>query len=109
MKSTVTAKGHTLVPKKLRERFRMQSGTILDWQPEGDATRFVKLPVLKIVVIDGSGGSPNRLEPSVQGAAKMKARNGWAAAFQKRPAKELDELAGFREAPNDFDAREWEW
>ena len=41
MTSTVTAKGQTVVPKKLRERFRIKSGTTLDWQEEGDSIRVV--------------------------------------------------------------------
>jgi len=31
----------TVVPKKLRERFRIRPGTTLDWQEEGDSIRVV--------------------------------------------------------------------
>lgn len=41
MTSTVTAKGQTVVPKKLRERFRIKPGARLDWQQEGDSIRVV--------------------------------------------------------------------
>lgn len=48
MTSTVTAKGQTVVPKKLRDRFRIQPGTTLDWQEDGDSIRVVKVaPVPK--------------------------------------------------------------
>ena len=44
MTSTVTTKGHTIVPKKLRDRFKIRPGTTLDWQADGDSIRVVKLP-----------------------------------------------------------------
>jgi AbrB family looped-hinge helix DNA binding protein len=43
MTSTVSSKGQTVVPKELRERFRITAGTTLDWQEDGDALRVVKL------------------------------------------------------------------
>ena len=41
MRSTVTTRGQTVVPKKLRERFRIKPGATLDWQEEGDSIRVV--------------------------------------------------------------------
>jgi AbrB family looped-hinge helix DNA binding protein len=43
MTSTVTTKGQTVVPKPLRERFKITPGTTLDWQADGDVLRVVKL------------------------------------------------------------------
>jgi len=43
MTSTVTTDGHTVVPKKLRDRFKIKAGTKLDWHEEGDSIRVVKL------------------------------------------------------------------
>ena len=43
MRSTVTAKGQTVVPKKLRERFRIKPGATLDWKEDGDSIRVVKV------------------------------------------------------------------
>jgi AbrB family looped-hinge helix DNA binding protein len=43
MTSTVTAKGQTVVPKKLREQFVLTPGTTLDWYAEGRTIRVVKL------------------------------------------------------------------
>ena len=43
MTSTVSTKGQTVVPKELRERFRITAGTTLDWQEQGDSLRVVKL------------------------------------------------------------------
>jgi AbrB family looped-hinge helix DNA binding protein len=43
MTSTVTTKGQTVVPKEVRTRFEIEPGTTLDWQPEGDSIRVVKL------------------------------------------------------------------
>jgi bifunctional DNA-binding transcriptional regulator/antitoxin component of YhaV-PrlF toxin-antitoxin module len=43
MTSTVSSKGQTVVPRELRERFRITTGTTLDWQEDGDALRVVKL------------------------------------------------------------------
>jgi AbrB family looped-hinge helix DNA binding protein len=43
MTSTVSSKGQTVVPKELRERFRITAGTTLDWQEDGEALRVVKL------------------------------------------------------------------
>jgi AbrB family looped-hinge helix DNA binding protein len=43
MTSTVTSKGQTVVPKKLRERLKIGPGTTLDWQEDGRALRVVKL------------------------------------------------------------------
>jgi bifunctional DNA-binding transcriptional regulator/antitoxin component of YhaV-PrlF toxin-antitoxin module len=31
------------VPKEVRTRFEIEPGTTLDWQPEGDSIRVVKL------------------------------------------------------------------
>lgn len=44
MTSTVTAKGQTMVPKKLRERFRMAPGSTLHWREDGDSIRVVMAP-----------------------------------------------------------------
>jgi AbrB family looped-hinge helix DNA binding protein len=41
--SVVTTKGHAVVPKKLRQRFGIKPGTLLDWQEDGDSIRIVKL------------------------------------------------------------------
>lgn len=41
MTSTVTTRGQTVVPKKLRERFRIKPGTTLDWQEDGNSIRVV--------------------------------------------------------------------
>lgn len=43
MTSTVSSKGQTVVPKELRERFQITTGTTLDWQEDGDALRVVTL------------------------------------------------------------------
>ena len=43
MTSIVSSKGQTVVPKKLRERFKIQHGTTLDWQEDGEALRVVKI------------------------------------------------------------------
>jgi len=43
MTSTVTSKGQTVVPKKLRERLNIGPGTTLDWQEDGRSLRVVKL------------------------------------------------------------------
>ncbi len=41
--STVTAKNQTVVPKKLRDRFRIEPGTTLDWREDGDSIRGIKV------------------------------------------------------------------
>ncbi len=43
MTSTVTSKGQTVVPKGVRQRYEIEPGATLDWQPEGDFIRVVKL------------------------------------------------------------------
>ena len=43
MRSIVTSKGQTVVPKPLRERFHIESGATLDWQEDGAALRVIKL------------------------------------------------------------------
>ncbi len=43
MTSTVTSNGQTIVPRDLRKRFKIASGTMLDWQEDGEAIRVVKL------------------------------------------------------------------
>jgi AbrB family looped-hinge helix DNA binding protein len=50
MTSTVTVKGQTVVPKGLRTQYGIEPGTTLDWRPEGDSIRVVKLSV------PGAGG-----------------------------------------------------
>ena len=41
MTSKVSTNGHTVVPKELRERFKIKPGTVLDWQGNGDSMRVV--------------------------------------------------------------------
>ena len=43
MTSTVKSNGHTVVPKKLRDRFKIKLGTTLDWQEDGDSIRVVNV------------------------------------------------------------------
>jgi AbrB family looped-hinge helix DNA binding protein len=43
MTSTVTTKGQTVVPKTLRTRYAIGPGSTLEWRPEGDGIRVVKL------------------------------------------------------------------
>jgi|GEM_PF-924659 len=43
MTSTITTKGQTVVPKELRRKFELDSGTVLDWRADGDSMRVVKL------------------------------------------------------------------
>jgi bifunctional DNA-binding transcriptional regulator/antitoxin component of YhaV-PrlF toxin-antitoxin module len=43
MTSTITTKGRTVVPKKLRRKFELDSGAVLDWYADGDSMRVVKL------------------------------------------------------------------
>ena len=54
MTSTITAQGETVVPKKLRERFRMKPGATLDWREEGDSIR--------VVIVTENGSRSNGLE-----------------------------------------------
>lgn len=42
MTSTVTTKGQTVVPKKLRDHFQIKPGTTLDWRADGDSIRVIK-------------------------------------------------------------------
>ena len=42
MTSTVTTNGCTVVPKELRDRFKIKPGTTLDWREDGDSIRVVK-------------------------------------------------------------------
>jgi AbrB family looped-hinge helix DNA binding protein len=51
MTSTVTVKGQTVVPKGLRKQFGIEPGTTLDWRPDGNSIRVVKMSV------PGAGGS----------------------------------------------------
>ena len=54
MTSTVTSKGQTVVPKKLRERLKIGPGTTLDWQEDGQALRVVKLEASQTIsFVDG--------------------------------------------------------
>jgi bifunctional DNA-binding transcriptional regulator/antitoxin component of YhaV-PrlF toxin-antitoxin module len=43
MTSLVTSKGQTVIPKPLRKRYKIEPGTTLDWQEDGQALRVVKL------------------------------------------------------------------
>ncbi|MFA5058056.1 MAG: AbrB/MazE/SpoVT family DNA-binding domain-containing protein [Opitutaceae bacterium] len=43
MTSTVTVKGQTVVPKALRKHYGIKPGSTLEWRPEGDSIRVVKL------------------------------------------------------------------
>ena len=43
MTSTVTSKGQTVVPKALRDRFKIEPGATLDWQEDGPSLRVIKL------------------------------------------------------------------
>ena len=43
MKSTVTSKGQTTIPKRIRDALRLQEGTQIDWRLEADDTLTVHL------------------------------------------------------------------
>ncbi len=43
MTSKVAANGQTVVPKALRERLKIKTGTTLHWQEEGQSLRVTKL------------------------------------------------------------------
>ena len=48
MTTTVSATGHTIVPKELRDRFKIKPGTTLEWQDDGDALRVFKVSHTKV-------------------------------------------------------------
>jgi hypothetical protein len=51
------------------------------------------------------------VQPSKNGLLlrpRRKARAGWTQAF-RRSRPQPDDLASFRELPNKFDEKEWEW
>lgn len=64
MRSTITARGQTVVPAPIRERFRLGPSTRLEWIVESDGT-------IRVVPVDGdpvqayrgsgAGGSTARL------------------------------------------------
>ena len=64
MRSTITARGQTVVPAPIRERFRLGPSTRLEWIVEGDGTiRVVPVELDPIAAFRGSGtgGSTERL------------------------------------------------
>jgi len=44
MKTTVTKRGQTAIPAKLRKKFSIQDQTKLEWVDEGDTLRIIPIP-----------------------------------------------------------------
>jgi AbrB family looped-hinge helix DNA binding protein len=64
MRSTITARGQTVVPAPIRERFQLGPSTRLEWIVEGDGTiRVVPVALDPITAFRGSGagGGTTRL------------------------------------------------
>jgi AbrB family looped-hinge helix DNA binding protein len=64
MRNTITARGQTVVPAPIRERFRLGPSTRLEWIVEGDGTiRVVPVALDPITAFRGSGaeGGTTRL------------------------------------------------
>lgn len=64
MRSTITARGQTVVPAPIRERFQLGPSTRLEWIVEGDGTiRVVPVALDPIAAFRGSGagGATSRL------------------------------------------------
>ncbi len=70
----------------------------------------------RLLDASGLGGEVNvtvRDRTLVIAPAHKAARSGWAEAIQKIPQEELDrdyaDLQAFRETPEEWDARGWQW
>ena len=64
MRSTITARGQTVVPAPIRERFQLGPSTRLEWIVEGDGTiRVVPVALDPITAFrsSGAGGTTTRL------------------------------------------------
>ena len=44
MKTTVTARGQTVIPAKIRKDHQIRTSSILEWIDDGDTIRVVPLP-----------------------------------------------------------------
>ena len=44
MKTTVTKRGQTAIPAKLRKKFSIDDKTKLEWMDEGDALKVIPIP-----------------------------------------------------------------
>ena len=54
MKTTVTARGQTIVPAKIRKAHQIGSHTQLEWIDDGETIRIVPLPADKLHAAKGS-------------------------------------------------------
>jgi bifunctional DNA-binding transcriptional regulator/antitoxin component of YhaV-PrlF toxin-antitoxin module len=53
MKTTVTSRGQTVIPAKIRKEHQIDISTKLEWIDDGDTTRVVPLPTDSIEAAKG--------------------------------------------------------
>lgn len=63
MRSTITARGQTVIPAEIRQRFKLTPSERLEWVVEGDAIRLfpVKSDPIAAFRGRGKGGATQRL------------------------------------------------
>jgi AbrB family looped-hinge helix DNA binding protein len=55
MRTTVTRRGQTVIPAKLRARYRIDEGTQSDWLDTGAGLKVIPVPPDPIASLRGSG------------------------------------------------------
>ncbi len=53
MKTTVTRRGQTVVPAEIRRRYRIESGSSLEWIDTGEDLRVIPLPLDVVAALRG--------------------------------------------------------
>lgn len=75
MQTTVTKRGQTVVPAKIRKRYQIHEGDALVWLDDGETIRVVPVPADATRALRGSGRGEHLVEQLLQARREDRARD----------------------------------
>lgn len=74
METVLTERGQTVIPAQIRKRYRLNKGTRLVWQDDGNAIRVIPIPEDPVETLHGIGEGENLLTLLLEERRKERAR-----------------------------------